>query len=97
MRPSEVESPMCTTALQLVRVGARADTWGLLAAVRPVCWPAVDVRSGGGRAPAAGLADWDGTTPAMPQLASTTTGMDAATAIRTCRPTVPGCHPVNLI
>jgi hypothetical protein len=45
---------------------------------------------------AAGLAGLGGTTPAMPQLASTGTGADAATMIRARRPRVPRRQPLLL-
>jgi len=79
---------MCTTAWQLVRAGPRTGTGDVLAAVRSGCGPGVEVCPGDGWAAAAGLAVGC-TTPAMPQLASTSTGAAAATAIRACRPRVP--------
>src|SRR6516225_3645605 len=98
MRPSEVESPMCTTARQLVRAGpadrtTAARRGGWLAAEVLVAG-AAEVRAAGAGADggwdaAAGLAGPGCTTPAMPQLASTTRAAEAGTTILACRPRAP--------
>src|SRR5215831_9202017 len=93
MRPSEVESPMCTTDRHAVRRPPVAAGAGL-ADVLGAC-----LRTAAGEAagmvPGAGLADGR-TPPARPQLASATTPTDATTVSQVRRPAALSRHPADL-
>ena len=101
---------MCTTDRQLVRSGSAAACRGVLAAALAVvcsgrglaaaavlCGRKLAAAAGAVAvwATGAGLAEPACTTPDIPQLASTSTGTNAATAIRACRSRAPRRQPLR--
>src|SRR6266536_537883 len=92
--PSEVESPMCTTARHAVRPGPVGAGDGVLAAAFPDCGPDAAPPLDGDRLPAATGLDDGCTTPVSPQLASASTETAPATVSLARRPAVRGCQPV---
>jgi hypothetical protein len=91
--PSDVESPMCTTARHAVRAGPERAGDGLLAAVFPDDDPDAAPLDGDRLPAATGLGDGC-TTPVSPQLASASTETAPATVSLARRPAARGCQPV---